>query len=65
MNGDFREVIGASIISADNEQHVFINANLLMSKILSMYTWIDGTVLVVSRDEVIDIIDEMRNKSTV
>lgn len=56
--------IGVSNISAGNK-HSLIDANLLISKILSMDTWLDENVLVISRDDVIDIIEEMKNQSTI
>lgn len=48
-------------ISQPTKYGKWIHTDFLISKILSMSTWLDGTVLVVSRDEVIDIIDEMKN----
>lgn len=45
------------ILSNKNDM---VNADELIEKILNQPAWIDGTVLVVSRDAIIDIIDKMR-----
>lgn len=37
-----------------------VNAVELINKILQQPSWLDGTVLVVNRDAIIDIIDKMR-----
>lgn len=39
-----------------------IDADKLISKILGEPTWLDGTVLVISRDAVIEIIEQMKNE---
>ena len=44
----------------DTHRDNMVNAVELINKILQQPSWLDGTVLVVNRDAIIDIIDKMR-----
>lgn len=53
--------VGVSTVDTGSKQNL-IDANLLISKILSANARLDENVLVISRDDVIAIIEEMKNK---